>query len=219
MMTTRRRKLTQPFETVAWLFGGLLLLVAVDGALTSALNGGSFSFGGFGLKFICATQPRTGYSGDNWTLPAGIHARPGASLIINGTLQVCASHPGTGLRLLDTLTSLPGMLVWASVLILLWRLVRAARRDGPFTMPVATAMRRLGWVIIVGSVAAGAIQGYALDALLNTMLVAQNDYGDVPNGAVQALLPTSLLVGAALLTFARITRLGVAMDDEMKATV
>lgn len=138
---------------------------------------------------------------------------------INGTLQACASHPGTGQRILYTLTDLPGLLVWACVLFLLWRVLVAARRDGPFTVQVATAIRRLGWVIIVGNLAVGAVQGFALDQLLNTMLTVRDEYGDAITGTLHALFPVPVLVGAALLTFARIFRLGAQMDDDLQGTV
>jgi hypothetical protein len=55
--------------------------------------------------------------------------------------------------------------------------------------------------------------------LLNTMLVAQNYFGDALAGPIHALLPVPVLAGAALLTFARIIRAGADMDDELKATV
>jgi hypothetical protein len=80
-------------------------------------------------------------------------------------------------------------------------------------------MRRLGWVIIVASAAAAAVQGFALDELLNTMLVAHHGFGDALGEAIDALLPVPVLAGAALLTFARIIRAGADMDDELKATV
>lgn len=146
-------------------------------------------------------------------------ARPGTSIAINGTLQACAVRPSIGQRVLSSLTTLPGALVWAAVLFLLWRLMRAARRSGPFTVGVAVAMRRLGWLIIAGSAVAGAVQSFATDQLLNTMLRAPSNSGDWINGLIHGLLPVPLLVGAALLTFARIVRLGAAMDDEIKATV
>jgi hypothetical protein len=63
------------------------------------------------------------------------------------------------------------------------------------------------------------VQGFALDELLNTMLVPQAQYGDVISMAVKALVPVALLAGAALLTFARIIRAGADMDDEIKGTV
>ena len=70
-------------------------------------------------------------------------------------------------------------------------------------------MRRLGWLIIAGSVVAALIQGFAQDELLNTMLV--------PRTSFYNLIPA--LAGAALLTFARFVRLGADMDDEIKGTV
>jgi hypothetical protein len=115
--------------------------------------------------------------------------------------------------------SLPGLLVWACVLFLLWRVIGAARRTGPFTAGVARAMRRLGWVIIVGSVTAAVVQGFALELLLNTLLAIPDHFGDAITAPIHALLPVPALAGAALLTFARVIRLGAAMDDEIKATV
>jgi hypothetical protein len=83
---------------------------------------------------------------------------------------------------------------------------------------VAAAIRRLGWVVLVGNVAAGAVQGFALDQLLNTMLTPRNSYDQAITGTIHAL-PIAALVGAALLTFARIFRLGAEMDDEIQGTV
>ena len=217
MMTTQRPRLTEPLESVVALFGGLLVLAVAAGIVLTLF--GSGSLGGFGHATICATRPNTGYGGSDWASQLHVAARPGASIFVNGTLQACAAHPGVGQRILYTLTSLPGMLVWGSVLFLLWRVIRAARQTGPFTVQVAVAMRRLGWLIIAGSVAAAAVQGFALDQLLNTMLVARDHFGDVISEPVRALLPIPALAGAALLTFARIIRHGADMDDEIQGTV
>lgn len=217
MMTTQRWKLTEPLGSVTAMFGGVLLVVTVAAAAFTVAGPGSL--GGFGDARICATQPRTVYSGGEWPSHLGIAARPGASVSINGTLQACALHPGFGQRVLYTLMSLPGALVWGSVLLLLWLLIRQARRTGPFTAQVAVAMRRLGWLILAGSAAAAAVQGFALDQLLNTMLAAHDHFGDVLGEPIRALLPVPVLAGAALLTFARIISLGTEMDAEIQATV
>lgn len=216
-MITQGRKLTEPLGLVSTVFGGLLLLLVADGIATALAGRGSV--GGFGQTPICVDQPNVGYGGDNWTSHLGIATRPGASITMNGTLQACTQHPSFGQRALSALTTLPTTLAWGIVFFLLWQLIRTARRTGPFTVAVAAAMRRLGWVVIVGSAAVGAAPGFATDQLLNTMLVAQNDRGDTVGQLIHGLLPVPLLVGAALLTFARIIRLGAAMDDEIKATV
>ncbi len=216
-MTTHRQKLTEPLGTVTAIFGALMLAAAAAGVVLALAGPGSV--GGFGAAQVCATQPNAGYGGGNWASHLDVAARPGATISINGTLQACAVHPTLGQRALSTLITLPGALVWGAVLFLLWRIVRAARRTGPFTVPVAAAMQRLGWLLIAGSTAAGALHGFALDQLLNTMLVPQAQYGDVISMAVHALVPVPLLAGAALLTFARIIRAGADMDDEIKGTV
>jgi hypothetical protein len=216
-MTAQRPRLTEPLGSVTAVFGGFLVLpTAAFGVLAVA---GRASFGGFGDATVCATQPNASYGGDDWTNHMGIAARPGASVAINGTLQACAQHPGFGQRLLYTLMTLPGFLVWGSVLLMLWLVMRQAEQTGPFTRQVAVAIRRLGWLIIIGSAGAAAVQGFALDRLLNTMLVTQDDFGDALSQPIHALLPVPILAGAALLTFARIIRLGTDMDADLRGTV
>jgi hypothetical protein len=217
MMTTQRGKLTEPLGSVTAILGSLLLAVTAVGMI--AVLSGSGSLWGFGHAVICATQPGSYGSGDWTAAHLGVTARPGASITVDGALRACAAHPGTGQRALYTLTSLPGWLVWGCVLFLLWRVISAARRTGPFTVQAAAAMRRLGWLILAGSVVAALIQGFALDQLLNTMLVPRAGFYNLITAPLYALLPVPALAGAALLTFARIIRLGADMDDEIKATV
>jgi hypothetical protein len=215
MMTTPRRKLTEPLGSVTEFLGLMLLFLLV--AVLGFTAFGSGSIGGFGDASVCVTQP--GNIGDSsWTTQLAT-ARPGASIQINGQVQACADHPSFGQRVLYTLTGLPGLLVWGSVLFLLWRVIVAARRTGPFTISVATAMRRLGWVILVGTVAATAIQGLATDQLLNEMIRPGSGYADGLIEPIRAMVPVPLLAGSALLTFARIMRRGADMDDEIKGTV
>jgi hypothetical protein len=218
MMTTGRRKLTQPLESVTVIFGALLL--AFVALVTVSTLAGSGSFLGFGHAPICATLPGT-YGSGNWaSADVGVTASPGTSIAVNGSLQACSAHPGIGQRALYTLTSLPGWLMWGGVLFLLGRVISAARLAGPFTARTAAAMRRLGWLIIAGAAVAGLIQGFAQNQLLNTMVASGTSfYSLLLSVPFHPLLPVSALGGAALLTFARITRLGAAMDDEMKGTV
>jgi hypothetical protein len=216
VLTTERRKLTEPLGSVTAVFGGLLVAFTLIG-IVFALTG-SGSIWGLGRTPICATQPGT-YGSGAWTAAGlGVTARPGASINVNGALQACASHPDIGQRALYTLTSLPGWLVWGCLLFLLWRVIGAARRTGPFTPQTAAAMRRLGWLIIAGSVTSALVQGFALDELLNTMITPTSFY-NVITMPFHALLPVAALAGAALLTFARIIRVGAAMDDEIKGTI
>jgi len=216
-MGTTDDKLTEPLWTVTSVLGGLVLALAALVGVTAIL--GSGSFGGFGHQVIvCVTQPNTYYGGGDWTSHLGVSPQPGATISINGTLQACTQHPGIYQRLMYTFMNEPSVVVWAAVLFLLWRLVRTARSSGPFTLPVASRMRWLAWVILLGALAARSAQGAATDALLNSMLRAHSGFGDALS-SVPGIVPVPLLAWAALLTFARIIRLGVTMDEDIQGTV
>jgi hypothetical protein len=81
-------------------------------------------------------------------------------------------------------------------------------------------MRVLGWYIIAGSVLAAAIAQLATVLLLGALVTPRPEgIGWVAVAAIRVLVPVPALAGAALLTFARIVRLGTAMDDEIQGTV
>jgi hypothetical protein len=216
-MTTQRRKLTEPLESVAWFYLTLMAIALLGGVGFTVF--GSGSIGGIGRSaIVCVTQPYTSYGGD-WKVSGLVHARPGSSINIEGTLNACADHPTFGQRVLDTVAVLPTALLWAGVLLLVWQIIRAARREGPFTPRVAVLMRRLGWFILGGSVIAALVQHLAIDSLLVTMVRLPSPFVSSIFGPLRALVPVPLLAGAALLSFARIIRLGAEMDDEIKGTV
>ena len=215
MMTTEREKLTEPLESVTVFLGTLMLLALASYAVFAAVTG---QIGNFGS--VCVTQPGVRYADSGWSNPGGVAARPGASDSIVGTVQVCGSHSGIAQDVLYALTVLPAVLFWGVVLLALWRIIAIARRAGPFTSAIAVAMRRLGWLIIAGSAAVAVVRAIALNQLINAMLVAPgNDVVNVVVALAHGLFPVPALTGAALLTFARIIRLGVTMDDDIKGTV
>ena len=223
MTTTGPRKVTQPLGSVAVIFSALL--VAFLALLTVETVRGSGAILGFGHTFICVDAPGS-YGSGNWSASSfGFTALHGASIQVNGTIQACTGfHPATTQRVLYTLTSLPSWLMWGSVLFLLVRMIGVASREGPFTLRTAAIMRRLGWLIIAGTAIAVLIQAVAQHELLNTMLRQPGTFGTFLYVSLlglpfNSMLLVAALAGAALLTFARITRLGAAMDDEIRGTV
>jgi hypothetical protein len=202
-MTTDQRRLTEPLATTTWAFGLFLAATLAISVVTTIFGTGSI--GGFGrYASVCATDPRAGVGvGDSPPPHVDFAAtRAGAYPDLTAPVKACARHPGMGQRVPYTLTGTPSLLVWAGVFVLLWRMIRVAGRRGPFSPPVATVMRLLGWFILAGTVAAGAIEGFATDQLLNTMLVQHHDLGDTILAPIHALLPVPALAGAGLLTFA-----------------
>jgi hypothetical protein len=218
-MTTHNRKLTEPLETTAAVFGSLFAAVLILAGVATLVGTGTL--GGLGHVQVCATDPNIGGSSGPSPFTGGYAARPGAALQPpNAPLSACAIHPGFGQHLLYSLMTIPQILLWGGILLLLWRLLVIARRGGPFTVRVAAAMRMLGWYILAGSVLVAAIEQLATVVLLGSLVAPQPEgIGWVAAQAMRALVPVPALAGAALLAFARIVRLGAAMDDEIQGTV
>jgi hypothetical protein len=182
---------------------------------------GTGTVGGLGHAQVCVTDTNIGGGSDGNPFAGTYAAQPGAQLQPpDAPLSACALQPGFGQRVLYSLMTMPAVLLWGGILLLLWRLLVIARRHGPFTAQVAGAMRVLGWYIIAGAVLAAAIEQLAIVLLFNSLVAPPPESIDsVAFAALRALVPVPALAGAALLTFARIVRLGAAMDDELQGTV
>ena len=208
-----RRRLTEPLGSVTTFFGALMIIAALVGV--AFLVFGSSTYGGL-PGAVCVTQPGTQYGNGDWNTSA-VTARPGHSISIIGNLQVCADHATLGEQTLNIVVYLPAVLFWGGVLLLLWRMMVTARRNGPFTPRVAAALRRLGWFIIIGSTAAAVVHLIAIDTLLTIMTKITNPFPNLILVPLHLTIP--VLTGAALLTFARIVKAGAAMDAEIQATI
>src|SRR5215469_3958671 len=218
-MMIRNLKLTEPLETTAAVFGTVFAAVLILAAVATLVGTGTF--GGFGHAQVCVTDPNISGGSDASPFSHVYAAKVGAQLQPpSAPLSACAIHPGVGLHLLYSLTVIPQTLLWGGILLLLWRLLVIARRRGPFTARVAAAMQLLGWYIIAGAVLAAAIEQLASVLLLDALVApAPEGIGAVAVAALRALVPVPALAGTGLLTFARIVRLGAAMDDELRGTV
>ena len=92
MVTTVRRKVTQPLEGVTVVFGALLLALVALAAVTTLTGSGSFL--GFGHGMICANLAGT-YGSGNWTASQfDITALRGASVNVNGTMNIVPTGGG-----------------------------------------------------------------------------------------------------------------------------
>jgi len=155
----------------------------------------------------------------------GVEARPGAALRAGGDVTVCALHPSLGQWALYLMTKVPDLVLWGCLLLLIWRLISEAARRGPFTPRAAAIVELLGWTVLGGSYVVSALEHLGGEVMTRMLMTpAVNSGGGIVAdvlvfGPLKALLPVPALVGAALLTFARITQAGVVLDDEIKATV
>ncbi|MFD1544814.1 DUF2975 domain-containing protein [Nonomuraea guangzhouensis] len=147
---------------------------------------------------------------------AGI-AAPDAT-ITNVTAEVQVRPQGSA-----PLVALLYLLLWvpggATTLLALFTVVRAVRRARSgdralFSAITAAHLRRLGWILIIGSLATGVL-GTVSESILTSILLAK-DYpfylqmGDALMGVV---------TGMAVLGVSEIVRRGVMLLEEVEATV
>jgi hypothetical protein len=211
-----QRRLTEPLGGAVWSILCLVVAILVIGLLATVTSRDS-SFWGYGHGRVCAPVTITGldvaYRGD-----VVANARPGTSSSSSG-LEMCASHPTLGQRTLVTLTQAPTYMLYLAVLVQLWLLVLAARRNGPFALGVSRRLRGLGWFILAGAVVTAVGQSVARTfftrSLVNTPVPA---WSDAISSVLSNLFPLLLIV-CGLLTLARIIRAGARMYDDLAGTV
>jgi hypothetical protein len=188
----------------------LRILIAATGASLVLNLVGPFLGVGGGLVSVDVS------AGYNVEIPADQwHLHPGVGV---GTIgySLYTRHPDVGQRLWYTLGELPTFLLFAGVLMLAHRLIRGAERDGLFTTTTAGRLRTLGVFVLCGALARTAVETVARQQLLASM-VTSHDGWDYATG--WELPMPMLMVGAAVLTAARIMRIGAGMHDELQGVV
>jgi hypothetical protein len=207
----------RPLRRVAGTYGRFLMLFVVVVVFEASYG---FSPGSTRLS-VCVD---TGYPYGG--AAHGFAARPGALLSAGGDVTACARHPSLRQWVLFGLTKVPALVLWGLLLLLIWRLIAEAARRGPFTPRAAVLVWLLGWTVLAGSYIVSALAHLGADLLTPMLMTPPATYSSsgmvvdvLVRGPLSALLPVPALAGAALLTFARITKIGVVLDDEIKATV
>ena len=206
-------KLTQPLGGVvrfilvlAAVLLGIVLIVAVFGQISLFGLGSGSACSGVHLNGIAVTAT------------AVAHLRSGATAS-GGTVQLCASHPTAGQRVLVSLTQVPFVALYLAVILLLGQLLRVIRSAGPFAVIVARRLHFLGWFVLAGSLVVAVVQSVAQSAFVSTVVT-----GPVPavRDAVDAgiaVIFVPLLIACGLLTLARVIRVGAQMSDDLAGTV
>ncbi|GAA2624048.1 DUF2975 domain-containing protein [Actinomadura fulvescens] len=207
----RYANLFEPFATIISFMLALVAGIVVVFGLTTAFGSGSLL--GLGDSSVCVTGRPGAYIPDQESLPPFL--KPGVRLSMT-ELDVCQDDAGPGLQALHVATRLPSFLVYTGALVLLWRLVRAAMRFGPFSRVNARRLRFIGWWVGGGGAVAVICERTAHWAL------AQRMFKDGPElvATVTAAIPWTLIVtGVGLLTVARILEVGVRMHEDLEGTV
>lgn len=209
----RRRNPLEPLSTVTSVLLGLI--VAGFALVLASTIFGTGSILGFGRSAdVCADTG--GLTSGSTTQSLAGQTRSGISLMTNG-FRLCADNPTTGQRLWYTLQLLPGTVLTVGGILLVYLLVRNATRHGIYTGSIAGRLRILGWFLLAGSLVQSVIVPMAAGKLLDTMITGSSS--ELANGSAYELQWPLLLTGFGVLTFARIMRIGVTMQEDLEGTV
>lgn len=187
------------------------ILVAVVIAASVFGSGDAF---GFTYDRVCAAA-EPGLLRTGATPPRVLGLAPDAAAIITD-MRICSDDTGIAVRLVHDIGNIADLLLWVAVLGLVHHLLRQVRREGFFTERNALRVTRLGWVVLVGIVVAAAVRAAANGVVLSELvprtdlLVGVNEFH---------LSLATLLIGFGLVTFGRVLQRGVAMQDDIDATI
>jgi Protein of unknown function (DUF2975) len=211
-------KLTEPLGCAVSFILVFIASLVVAALLTSPWTKSSIDFYGFTAGPACASVPLNGLSetGGGSTIA---NLRPQTSAGTGRQVSLCASHPTFGQRTLVTLTQAPAAVLYLAILLLLWQLIRAIRRDGPFADLVARRLRFLAWFILAGSAAVAAGQSMAQSAFASTIVTDPVPAASNVTGALTDGLVLPVLITCGLLTLARVIGVGARMRDDLAGTV
>ncbi|GAA4534626.1 MULTISPECIES: DUF2975 domain-containing protein [Nonomuraea] len=187
----------------------LLFVLACLGALGLLLSTGLIAFSG--------TASGVGVPLRIFDVPVTGMAAPDAA-IISASADVTVRHQGPA-----PLVGLLYLLVWApgvtTTLLAMFTVVRALRRARSgdrmlFSAVTAAHLRRLGWILIVGSLATGLL-GMVAEPILASMLLAKSYSFYPPSGEEVA----GVVTGVAVLAVSEIVRRGLVLLEEVEATI
>jgi hypothetical protein len=132
-------------------------------------------------------------------------------------IQVCTDHPGWLLRVAGVVGALPWLVLLLGGIALGRRVVQSAGRPGGLYAPqTASRVLTLGRFLVAGSVIGWVVTTAAQVTITWSQV---HGMGFIPLDSLASVPFTSLLLGVVMLTLARVMRVGVAMRDELDATV
>jgi Protein of unknown function (DUF2975) len=209
----KHRDPLEPLSTTTGVLLGLLCAGLVLAVGATIFASGSVLGWGRSASVCVTTNGQDSGSGSGWL--GYIHLPSSVSAMTNG-FRLCTDHPSTAQRLWFTLQELPTTVLLVGAVLLTYLFVRSARRSGVYTPTAARRLRVLGWFLIVGPVAQTLISHFASSRLAKGMIVGSaGPLGSVPYSVQWAVL----LAGTAVLSFARILRLGSGMREELDGLV
>jgi hypothetical protein len=215
-MVKRTKDPLAPLETGVQVLLGMLVTLGVL-LLGSAIFGGNPSFAGVGASEVCVeTAPGEGVgyggAGRGGDHPIGLYDDV---RWFPREIKICDTQPSAGTIALGITRALIGPIGGIGALLLLWWVVRRARREGVFGDRIPGGLYVLGCYLVAWALI-GWLSGGIVDALLLSRMADTTD-GFVFSWPEFPLV--SLLLGLGMLTLARVMSQAVALREDSDATI
>ena len=165
---------------------------------------------------VCTSVPALGIPTRVTAVRVGGQVRGSKATI--GDVVLCVNHPDTLQRFAGLLASWPSVILWVGFLLQIGGLLKIASQPGGlYSQNNAARLRRIGWFLTGGALAAAIIQTVANLMILLTQIHYPGLNWFEPDKLHLSL--SALLAGLALITVARVMRVGVTMREELDVTV
>lgn len=211
---------TDPLAPIEFVVTCVSALIALLFAATLAFTAfGSGSLLGLGEPDACVQVDADSVPFGEGDGPGGFQVvglRPEATSL-PADLRICRENPGVGLEVAaaaDDGAATFALLV--GCLVVLRLLIRSARRHGLFAREVAARTQLLGWFLLLGALGKAAIEAVGRGIVTASAV----DHTSWTDGLSRIEMPwTLLIVGTGVLTFGRVLRQAVELQDEVDATI
>lgn len=192
--------------TVNGMLVGLLVCGFLGGVIGALTGHGSIL--GFGEDFICVdTSSEASAATDTfWLSP-----HPGVNVMTTG-YRLCTDHPSVAQSWWYSLERLPSTATGIVVVLTTFLTLRQAQIRGLYTPGFASKLRFLGWFLVIEGLVQEPVESFAAHKLWHTMADGSISLG-------QNIGWLELLAGLALLSLARIMRVGSAMREDLEGVV
>jgi hypothetical protein len=206
-----------PIEFVVTILSGLVVALFVVTIPFTVF--GSVSFMGIGDKEACATV-RSGtvpyFVADGVTPSEGVRGLHRDARSWPEDLQICNRDPSVGVKAASVVSMGLDLAMLLGFLWLTRRLIQAVRRERLFAQGTAARARMLGWFLIAGSVFAALI-GAVLRGIVVSTAVENVSW---TRGLGDFDMPWAVVIaGLGVITFSRVLRHAIGLQDEVDATI
>jgi hypothetical protein len=199
----------EPLASFTWLLMTLLVFGFALAVFTTLFGSGSILGWGHDA-YVCVSSTGFGDGDAKGSLPF-IHPHAGVSADSPG-LRLCTASPSATQRWWYTLENLPTTVTFVALSVATFLILRHAERHGLYAPGVASRIRFLGWFLIADSVLRPVVEVIATRRLWASM-------ADSSAPIQWNVVWTFLFAGLALLSLARIMRVGSGMREELQGVV